>query len=77
MMSNALKIAPPPPRRSMVESSSLPASEPDTVSDAIGKPSAKPAKAVNAILDTSASAPKFRQVKEDERVQFNKRVTGV
>ena len=49
-MANALKIAPPPPRRSVPETEAAP----------------QPA---------SAAAPKFDQVKEDERVQFNKRVT--
>jgi hypothetical protein len=47
-MANALKIAPPPPRRVVQETeSALP----------------------------TAPTPKFDQVKEDERVQFNKRVT--
>jgi hypothetical protein len=48
-MANALKIAPPPPRRGAVNE----------------------AEAVAPPLTT----PKFDQVKEDERVQFNKRVT--
>jgi hypothetical protein len=47
-MSNALKIAPPPPRRAVAEAEPVP---------------------------IPAATPKFRQVKEDERVQFNKRVT--
>jgi len=47
-MANALKIAPPPPRRAVQESESAPPPVP---------------------------TPKFDQVKEDERVQFNKRVT--
>jgi hypothetical protein len=47
-MSNALKIAPPPPRRTIGEAEPLP---------------------------VPAATPKFQQVKEDERVQFNKRVT--
>ena len=46
-MSNPLKIAPPPPRRS--------------------NPEAEPA--------APTATPKFSQVKEDGRVQFNKRVT--
>lgn len=54
MATNALKIAPPPPRR--------PPSEPVEV-------------AATEARDTPAPAPMFRQVKEDERVQFNKRVT--
>jgi hypothetical protein len=49
MMSNALKIAPPPPRPKPPEA------EPATT------PKPEPAK--------------FAQVKEDQRVQFNKRVT--
>ena len=54
MASNALKIAPPPPRRLPPEPVEVPARE---------------------ARDPAAPAPKFRQVKEDERVQFNKRVT--
>ena len=48
-MANPLKIAPPPPRRSVSEA------EPE--------------------IRTEAAPQKFSQVKEDERVQFNKRVT--
>jgi hypothetical protein len=48
-MANALKIAPPPPRRAVKESENAP--------------------------PPPAPTPKFDQVKEDERVQFNKRVT--
>jgi len=48
-MANALKIAPPPPRRGVVNE----------------------AEAVVSPVTTA----KFDQVKEDERVQFNKRVT--
>jgi hypothetical protein len=51
-MANALKIAPPPPRRSPIEDK---------------PPSVATARAV--------SPPKFKQAKEDGRVQFNKRVT--
>ena len=47
-MSNALKIAPPPPRRPVADVEAAPA---------------------------PAATPKFKQIKEDERVQFNKRVT--
>jgi len=54
MATNALKIAPPPPRRSVPEPIEVPTAE--------ARPAAPP-------------PPKFRQVKEDERVQFNKRVT--
>ena len=49
-MTNALKIAPPPPRPKAAET------EPTTTT-----PKAEPAK--------------FAQVREDQRVQFNKRVT--
>lgn len=49
-MSNALKIAPPPPRRPAIEAEPSPP-------------------------QASAATPKFGQVKEDDRVQFNKRVT--
>jgi hypothetical protein len=47
-MTNALKIAPPPPRRSNPEAEAAPA---------------------------AVTTPKFGQVKEDGRVQFNKRLT--
>jgi hypothetical protein len=53
MATNALKIAPPPPRRPVTEPVGAPSSE----------------------ARTAAPRPKFKQVKEDERVQFNKRVT--
>ena len=61
-MTNPRKIAPPPPRRSaaLVE---LPA----TVSERAPVTTIAP--------PSPAPGPKFRQVKEDERVQFNKRVT--
>ena len=72
-MANPLKIAPPPPRRAAVEAA------PDSA------PAPEPAPVVAAAAAASAAAPKpapkvrpagkFRQVKEDERVQFNKRVT--
>ncbi len=65
-MSNPLKIAPPPPRRTAVLSEAKPAPEPEFVS-------ALPEGAGKASSDAAAS--KFRQVKEDDRVQFNKRVT--
>jgi hypothetical protein len=54
-MSNALKIAPPPPRRAASVTEAEPATAP--------------------VAAPPVTAPKFRQVKEDERVQFNKRVT--
>jgi hypothetical protein len=59
-MTNPLKIAPPPARRPAG------ASEPAPEAPA---PVASPPPSV------FTAAPKFRQVKEDERVQFNKRVT--
>jgi hypothetical protein len=65
-MSNPLKIAPPPRRRTAVLPETTQASEPESVSgvpEGAGKAS------------SDATAFKFRQVKEDERVQFNKRVT--
>ncbi len=52
-MANPLKIAAPPPRRSLPEAADEPALPPASV----------------------VAPPKFDQVKEDERVQFNKRVT--
>ncbi len=48
-MSNALKIAPPPPRRSNPE--------------------------LETAQPVAAVTPKFSQIKEDGRVQFNKRLT--
>jgi hypothetical protein len=65
-MSNPLKIAPPPRRRNAVLPETTPALVPESVSRV-------PEGAGNASSDATAS--KFRQVKEDERVQFNKRVT--
>jgi len=62
-MSNPLKIAPPPNRRTAVPPETKPASESESALGVRG----------GASSDTAAS--KFRQVKEDERVQFNKRVT--
>jgi hypothetical protein len=64
-MSNPLKIAPPPNRRTAVPPETKP-SESELVSGVRGG-------AGKASSDATAS--KFRQVKEDERVQFNKRVT--
>ena len=62
-MQNPLKIA-PPPRRPVIEPEPAPPPAAET------EPQRIPARRVA----TSAPA-KFRQVKEDERVQFNKRVT--
>ena len=58
-MTNPLKIAPPPPRRAAVVSEPAPEVPPS----------------VTASPPATVVASKFRQVKEDERVQFNKRVT--
>ncbi len=49
-MANSLKIAAPPPRRTVPEAEKTPE-------------------------QTTVAPPKFDQVKEDGRVQFNKRVT--
>jgi hypothetical protein len=70
-MANPLKIAPPPPRRPVVEdvTDSAPPAAPEPVSV-----TATPAVPVAAPKPVPATS-KFRQVKEDERVQFNKRVT--
>lgn len=68
-MANPLKIAPPPPRRAAVEAApdSAPTPEPAPVAVVpVAAPKAAP---------KVRPAGKFRQVKEDERVQFNKRVT--
>jgi hypothetical protein len=60
-MTNPLKIAPPPPRRSAAP------------------PELAPEEAPAPVTLSSSSAPlvasKFLQMKEDDRVQFNKRVT--
>lgn len=64
-MQNPLKIAPPPPR---------PAANPEPVSPpALADIDPKPAPSPRT--SAASAAAKFRQVKEDERVQFNKRVT--
>jgi hypothetical protein len=62
-MTNPLKIHSPPPRRS-----AMPTEVP---------PQAPERAPVASIVTVSppVPGPKFRQVKEDERVQFNKRVT--
>jgi hypothetical protein len=66
-MQNPLKIAPPPRRPAVVEAEP-PAEAPPTI-ETETRPEPKPRR-------TAAPAPaKFRQVKEDERVQFNKRVS--
>ncbi len=68
-MQNPLKIAPPPRRPAVVEAEPQvePERSPPTPA-AVPKP--KPTRQPPA-----SPAAKFRQVKEDERVQFNKRVT--
>lgn len=76
-MANPLKIAPPPPRRLAVEAvpDSAPVPDPAPVAEATAAaPTVVP---VVAPKPTPKVRPagKFRQVKEDERVQFNKRVT--
>jgi hypothetical protein len=63
-MSNPLKIAAPPRRRTAMEADPAPEEEP-----------VAPVKAPAAKAAPDAAPAKFRQVKEDERVQFNKRVT--
>ena len=68
-MSNPLKSVPPPPRRTVVEPE--PASNPEAAARAATPEAARP----RVVEASSAAVSKFRQVKEDERVQFNKRVT--
>jgi hypothetical protein len=63
-MQNPLKIAPPPRRPAVVEAESK----------LVPLPAAG-AKSTPARKSSAAAAARFRQVKEDERVQFNKRVT--
>jgi hypothetical protein len=68
-MQNPLKIAPPPRRPVVVETEQQPEPElppPTTLAAAEAKPTRR---------QVAPSAVKFRQMKEDERVQFNKRVT--
>ncbi len=69
-MANPLKIAPPPTRRPAFEAipENSPAPEPALLPAALPMAASKPSPEVRP-------ASKFRQVKEDERVQFNKRVT--
>ena len=66
-MQNPLKIAPPPRRPATVEVEPEPA--PQAMEAAEPKLAAAPRRS------TASAAVKFRQIKEDERVQFNKRVT--
>ena len=76
-MANPLKIAPPPPHRAVVEAvpDSAPAPEPALMeATAAAAPVVAPGAAPKPAPKVRP-AGKFRQVKEDERVQFNKRVT--
>jgi hypothetical protein len=66
-MQNPLKIAPPPPRPAVVEAEA----EPEPSSPSIAEIEPRPTPRQNAAKPVTT----FRQVKEDERVQFNKRVT--
>jgi len=68
-MKNPLTIAPPPPRPVIPELEADPEPTP-----AVVEPEVRPAPAPRTRTKPSTGA-KFRQVKEDERVQFNKRVT--
>jgi hypothetical protein len=67
-MKNPLTIAPPPPRPVLVEP------EPDPKPASPIEPEVRPAPAPRKRA-RPPTATKFLQVKEDERVQFNKRVT--
>jgi hypothetical protein len=76
-MKNPLSIAPPPPRPVVIEPEPKPESEPQPVAPAAPlaaerKPAPTPPTARRKAA--APSAAKFRQIKEDERVQFNKRV---
>jgi hypothetical protein len=66
-MQNPLKIAPPPRRPTIIEA------DPEPVHQAVE--AAEPKSAAAPGRSAASAAVKFRQVKEDERVQFNKRVT--
>jgi len=68
-MQNPLKIAPPPRRPAVVEAEPR-ESEPSPTPPTTPAPETTPARGSSA-----SPVAKFRQVKEDERVQFNKRVT--
>lgn len=67
-MQNPLKIAPPPRRPAVVEAEAKP--------EPVRMPAAESVSETNPAPRKSApsAAAKFGQVKEDERVQFNKRV---
>ena len=68
-MKNPLTIAPPPPRPVIAEAEPDPKPIPSPI-----EPEARSAAAPRKRVRPPA-ATKFLQVKEDERVQFNKRVT--
>ena len=70
-MANPLKIAPPPRRPVAVETAPEPTSVP-TAAESMPAPAAPARKKTTASVRPTE---KFRQVREDERVQFNKRVT--
>lgn len=72
-MANPLKVIAPPPRRPvLVETEAPPEPAPLPPAEAQSEPKPAPVPRKSA---AAAPAAKFRQVKEDERVQFNKRVT--
>ena len=77
-MANPLKIAPPPPRRPAVVEAAPPEpalaepTPPPAAAELMPAPAAPARKKATAEVRPAA---KFRQVREDERVQFNKRVT--
>lgn len=75
-MANPLKIAPPPPRRPVVVEAAPaePVPPPSPAVEAAPAP-APAAPARKKAAAEARPAAKFRQVREDERVQFNKRVT--
>jgi hypothetical protein len=66
-MSNALKIAPPPPRPQAPAEPAANDQPPAAPAATEARTKPRPAKKV--------AGPKFNQVKEDTMVQFNKRVT--
>lgn len=70
-MQNPLKIAPPPPRPAVVQVEPKPGAAPPPAGDSKAEPKQAPTPRKNA----PSAAAKFHQVKENERVQFNKRVT--
>jgi hypothetical protein len=65
-MNNPLKIAPPPQRRA-VSDEAAPA-------EAVVAPVAAPAPSPSLVRSPRSPSSKFQQIKEDGRVQFNKRL---